>query len=136
MVAVQYRPFWFRFFDPRLTGGIIAVALLMALQAFANIFALGSLLGQQNMTNAPFHVIAAILYSLATFGLLKVNRKARFLTLAISIIMVVQGGLVMLYINLLEGMITVVLYGLSAICLLSAKSRAVFYPPAADDAKK
>lgn len=136
MVAVQYRPFWFRFFDPRLTGGIIAVAIFMALQAFANIFALGTLLGQQNMTNVPFHAVAAILYSLATFGLLKVNRKARFLTLVISILMVVQGGIAMLYINLLEGMITVVLYGLSAICLLSAKSRAVFYPTVTDEAKK
>lgn len=136
MVAVQYRPFWFRFFDSRLTGGIIAVAIFMALQAFANIFALGTLIAQQNMTNVPFHALAAILYSLSTVGLLKVNRKARFLALVISILMVVQGGIMMLYINLLEGMVTVVLYGLSAICLLSAKSRAVFYPPAADAAKK
>lgn len=136
MVAVQYRPFWFRFFDPRLTGGIIAVAIFMALQAFANIFALGTLIAQQQMTTVPFHVLAAILYSLSTVGLLKVNRKARFLALVIAILMVIQGGIMMLYINLLEGMVTVVLYGLSAICLLSAKSRAVFYPPAANDAKK
>ena len=135
MVALQYRPFWFRFFDPRLTGGIIAVAIFMALQAFANIFALGTLIAQQNMSNVPFHALAAILYSLSTLGLLKVNRKGRFLALVISILMVIQGGIMMLYINLLEGMVTVVLYGLSAICLLSAKSRAVFYPPAADEAK-
>lgn len=130
MVAVQYRPFWYRLFDPRLTGGLIAIAALLALQAFANLFALGSQVGQGNMSMVPFHAVAAVIYGLATFGLLKVNRKARFFAIAICLLSVLQGGIMMLYINLLEGMVTVVIYGLAGIYLLSAKCRAVFYPPA------
>lgn len=130
MVAVQYRPFWFRMFDPRLTGGIIAFALLLALQAFANIFALGSLIiGKQDLVNAPLHAIGAVLYGLAAFGLLRINRQARFLAIAIAFFSVLQGGILLLYVDLLQGMLTVVIYGLGGVYLLSAKCRAVFYPP-------
>lgn len=136
MVAVQYRPFWFRLFDPRLTGGIIAIAFILALLSFSNIFALGSLIGQQNTNLLFYHVIAAVVYGLAAFGLLRVNRKARLLAIAITVISVLQGGITMLYINLLDGMVTVVIFGLFGIYLLSAKCRAVFYPPAPDEEEK
>ncbi|HWQ61028.1 MAG TPA: hypothetical protein VN521_01880 [Negativicutes bacterium] len=133
MVAVQYRPFWFRLFDPRLTGGIIAIAFILTLLSFSNIFALGSLIGQQNTNLLFYHAIAAVVYGLAALGLLKVNRKARFLAIAITIISVLQGGISMLYINLLDGIVTVVIFGLVGIYLLSAKCRAVFYPPSEEE---
>lgn len=130
MVAVQYRPFWFRLLDPRLTGGLIAVGILLALQAFANLFALASSVSQGNTGMLPFHAAAVAIYGAAAYGLMKINRWARFLAIVICLLSVVQGGIMMLYIDLLQGMITVVIYGLAGIYLLAAKCRAVFYPPA------
>ncbi len=130
VVAVEYRPFWFRIFDPRLTGKLIAISVLLSLTAFANLFEIGKLVSQGNTGTAPVHIVAALVYGLAVFGMLKVNRWARYLAIAICIVSVFQGGIMMLYIDLFQGMLTVVIYGLSAIYLLSAKCRAVFYPPA------
>ncbi len=137
VVAVQYRPFWFRIFDPRLTGGLIAIAIILALTAFANLFALGTSVSQGNSAMLPYHTAAATIYGLAVIGLLRINRWARFLAIAICLISVLQGAIIMLYSDLFQGMITVVIYGLAGIHLLSAKCRQVFYPPApADKAKE
>lgn len=130
---MQYRPFWFSLFHPRLTGGIIAVAVFLALQMVANLFGLVATFGQQNFSGAALHLVAAALFGLPAYGLLKLNRRARLIAIVVCLLMMVQGGIAMLFISLFEGMLTVVLYGLAAIYLLSEKCRKVFFPPEEND---
>ncbi len=126
MVAVEYRPFWTRFLDPRVSGGIIAVAVFLGLWACLNIFALIKGFGQQNPQQLAIHLVAAIVYGLVTFGLLRLNRWARLLAIGVTIFMFAVGTIILLYSNLLDGLFTALPYGAAAIYLLSPKCRRIF----------
>ncbi len=126
MVAVQYRPFWARFLDPRVTGGIIAVAAFLALWACVNIFALIKAFDQQDPQQIGLHLAAAAVFGLSAVGLLRRNRWARLLAIGVTIFMFVQGLIMLLYINLLDGIFTAIPYGAAAIYLLSSTCRKVF----------
>jgi hypothetical protein len=126
VVAVQYRPFWARFIDPRVTGGIIAVALFLGVWACVNVFALIKIFGQDNPRQLALHLVAAVVFGLLAVGLLRLNRWARLLAIGVTVFMLVQGIIMLLYINLLDGLFTAIPYGLAAIYLLSPKCRRVF----------
>ncbi len=129
MIVVQYRPFWFKLFDPRLTGGLIAVIIFLFFIALSNVFSLFGALGANNMPEVGQRLVSILLYALPAFGLLKLKRWARFFEIAFSLLMVVLGFFLMASFNMFMGMIIVVSHGLVGVCLLSAKTRAVFYPP-------
>lgn len=129
MIAVQYRPFWFKWFDPRLTGGLIAVIIFLFFIALSNVFSLFGSIRAGNTSEVGLQLLSILLYALPAFGLLKLKRWARLFEIAFSLLMVVLGFFIMVSFNMFMGMIIVVSHGLVGICLLSAKSRAAFYPP-------
>jgi hypothetical protein len=136
VIAVQYRPFWFKLFDPRLTGGLIAVIIFLFFIALSNVFSLFGALSAGNMPEAGQRLLSILLYTIPAFGLLKLKRWARLFEIAFSLLIVVLGLFLMIYANMFMGMIIVVSHGLVGICLLSAKTRAVFYPPQPEEASE
>ncbi len=77
MVAVQYRPFWFKLFDPKLTGSLIAVIVFLSLTAVLHVFGLIDAVGRQNWPEAGQRALSIVLYAIPAFGLAKLNRWAR-----------------------------------------------------------
>lgn len=134
MVAVQYRPFWFKLFDPRLTGGLIAVIIFLFLIALFNTFSLVGALSAGNFSEAGQRLLSILLYTLPTVGLMKLNRWARLFEIGYSLLMVVLGFIILFGANIFMGTFIVVTHGLVGIYLLSAKCRQLFYPPAEDAA--
>lgn len=129
MVAVQYRPFWFKLFDPKLTGALIGVIIFLFLTALLHVFGLIDAVGRQNMSEAGQRALSIVLYGLPAFGLAKLNRWARLFEIGYSMLMVALGFFIMAAANMFMGTFIVVTHGLVGIYLLSAKCRQLFYPP-------
>jgi len=129
VIAVQYRPFWFKIFDPRLTGRLIAVIIFLFLIALSNALSLIATFSASNIAAAGQHLLSVLLYALPAYGLMKLNRWARRFEIAYSMLLVVLGFFLMAAFNMFMGMFIVVTHGLVGIVLLSAKTRELFYPP-------
>jgi hypothetical protein len=108
---------------------LLLVLALLVLNAFGNLFSAFVQLQTNNLSGAAIYIVTVALYLLPAYGLFKLKNWARLLQLTFSLIFVVQGAVVMISGYLFLGMVNVVLYGLTAIYLLSDECRHLFKKP-------
>jgi len=117
------RPSWL---NPSITFKLLFIVAFLCLNAIGNLFIAFAQFGSQNMSEVLIYLLTFILYLVPAYGLYRLKRWARLLQLTISIIFVIQGLIIMASGQIFVGMINVVLYGLTAIYLLSEKCRKLF----------
>ena len=120
------RPRWIK---SGLPVKMILVIVFLGLNAVGNLLTAFIQLGTQNIQGFVIYLVTGALYAGPAYGLYHIKRWASFLQLVLSIMFMLQGGFLMLSGYLLLGMINVVLYGLTAIYLLSDESRNLFKKP-------
>ena len=123
--APSPRPTWF---NPSATFKLLLIVAFLCLNAVGNLITAFAQFRVENMYGAMIYLLTSVLYLVPAFGLYRLKKWARLLQLTFSILFVLQGLIVMLSGQLFLGMINVVLYGLSAIYLLSEECRQLFLP--------
>lgn len=126
---MQYRPFWWSLFHPKLTGGLIAIIIFLSLMAFTNLVAFVNNIGSVEGLN---YLVPTLMYGLPAAGLIRLKRWARYFEIVYSIALVALGIFLMVAASVGMGAFIVVTHGLVAVYLLSEKCRQAFYPPAND----
>lgn len=117
------RPSWL---SPRVPWKLLLVLAFLILFAIGNFFTALALLQAGSVSAAVFYFFSVFLYLLPAYGLYKLKRWARLLQLVLSLANVLLGAAVMINGNLFTGMINIVIYGLTAIYLLSDECRSLF----------
>lgn len=125
MVDLQYRPSWWSFLHPDLTGGLLAIIVFLLLMAVANLVSFVN-----NITSDPEalkYLVPTLLYGLPAVGLMRLKRWARYFELIYSILMVALGIFLLIAVGVGMGAFVIVTHGLVAVYLLSGKCRRAFY---------
>lgn len=120
------RPSWWKIFHPDLTGGLIAIIIFLLLSAIGNVFKLYDAMVAQDFTGAGWTTIAALLYAVPAFGLLRLKRWARIFEIGFSIVMVLLGLLIAAVYLPMAGGIIILTHG--AVAYYLWKSKKIFYP--------
>lgn len=131
--VVEKRPFWWNLFPPDLSGGLIIIILFLALIAIGNILNTYNALKATEDSQALWSAAATACYILPTYGLFRLKRWARWFEIVFSLILVVLGLVVLVFSSFIVGLFIIVIHGLIARYLLSAKGRRAFYPPPVTD---
>ena len=117
------RPTWL---SPGVTFKLLLIVAFLCLNAVGNLFSAFAQFRSQNIYGVLIYFLTFVLYIVPAYGLYRLKKWARLLQLIFSIIFVIQGLFVMISGQMFMGMINVVLYGLSAIYLLSEECRNIF----------
>lgn len=128
---MQYRPFWWSYFHPDLTGGLIGIIAFLAFMAIANIVGFINAVASGG-PEAFNYIVPVIMYGLPVLGLIRLKRWARTFEIVYSLLMVALGFFLMIAASIGMGAFIIVTHGLVAFYLLSEKCRRLFYPPPAD----
>ena len=108
------------------TVKLLLIVAFLCLNALGNLITAFAQFGVQNMYGALIYLLTFVLYLVPAYGLYRLKKWARLLQLTFSILFVLQGLIVMLSGQLFLGMVNIVLYGLTAIYLLSEECRTLF----------
>ena len=112
--------------SPSVTIKLLLIIAFLGLNAIGNLISAFSQFGTHNMYQVSIYLLTFILYLVPAYGLYRLKKWARLLQLTFSIMFVIQGMLVMLSGQMFIGMVNIVLYGLTAIYLLSEECRKLF----------
>jgi len=112
--------------SPEVSNGLIAIAFVLLLYVARHIYLSLFFFVNQNFAFGFIYLTVALLYAVPAVGLLQLKSWARIFQLVASLYFVINGVFVIIKGNMLEGALSMILFGLIAIYLLTEKCQLLF----------
>jgi len=119
----------FKKLDPRLSIGLIVCSLFLFLVALSNLFSAYEALIGADLQAVALRLFAFLLYAAPAVGLLRLQRWARLLGIALCCVGSLLGILAFLAISNADGIFIILTHGAVLYCLLSRNTRKAFATP-------
>jgi hypothetical protein len=119
-------PSWLSFLHPNLTPRLVLVSFFLSLIAIGNLFGVYDGLTKQDNNAALTSLLAALLYGIPAYGLLRLKPWARLTELTLSILFALLGVVMALFDNIGIGIFVIIAHGWIAWYLQTDECKKVF----------
>lgn len=119
-------PSWLSFLHPNLTPRLVIIALFLSLITVGNIFGMYDGFTTQDNNTVMTSLLAALLYGIPAYGLLRLKPWARLTELIVSILVALLGIVMALFDNIGIGIFVMITHGWIAWYLQTNECKKIF----------
>ncbi|MEN6411166.1 MAG: hypothetical protein ABFC84_00190 [Veillonellales bacterium] len=119
-------PSWLSFLHPNLTSRLVMISLFLCLIAAGNIFGVYDGWSKQDNHAVLTSLLAALLYGIPAYGLLRLKSWARLTELVLSILLSLLGVVMALFDNIGVGLFVMITHGWIAWYLQTKECKKIF----------